>query len=128
MFLFITLSFIGFATFAQEEQPCGQIPVAKPEVKAEFNGDLEAYLSGGLSEDSKTGSFTATFRMYVDCDGKVIKAKFESGDMNEADQKALLNLIYEMNFTPAQDKGRTVMSNYYITLESTNGQLKIKTY
>ncbi len=123
--LFICFSFIGMS---QDGERCPQLPNAKPAIKAEYGGDLVAYFSADLSEDLKKGTITATFRMYVDCHGDVSKAKFQSGTMNETDQKSFLELIYAMKWTPAQDQKVDVTSNVYLEFEITNGVLKVTRY
>lgn len=124
--LILCFSHLGFTQ--EKEKPCGQIPVAKPEVHAKYDGDIKAYFSNALPTDKKEGTISATFRMYVDCNGKVTKAKLYKGEMPDANQKAILEKIYAMNWTPAQHEGENVTSNVFIVVEITNGKAEITVY
>lgn len=112
---------------AQEtKETCNQLPYAKVEKKAELTMDLEKLIKkemhASLKED---GSHSGIIKLYVDCHGEVVKHKYDRGDLNEEQQQWLLDLIGKTTWKPAIADKKNVTSVLFLTIDITNGQVKV---
>ena len=123
--LTLALFVFSFSSFSQSEKiECGQIPMGnvdkKAVIKDDFNKKVTTTMDASLRED---GSHQAIFKAYVDCNGDVLKSRFEKGDLDDAQQKWLYNLIQDSKWTSAKLDGKAVTTIVFVTIDINNGQV-----
>ena len=115
--LFLTISFV---TFSQDEiKPCGQLPQINPTVKAKCSNDIQAILSESLpSSFSKDKNYESTFKLIVDCNGRIDMVIYKKGNLSESQQKYFLTQLNKLkDWTSGQKDGTDVSTTVYFTID-----------
>lgn len=126
--LFVIASvFISIIGFSQTEKaPCSGLPMAKPSVKATISTDeVVKSFETKLSEKLKKGTHSVVYKVFVDCNGTVTQATYQSGTFSETDQKEYETRILELVWKPAMHKDKTVNSIAFISMEIVNGKISV---
>ena len=131
MKLITAIIFLGIGIFGSSQNRdtiCNQLPIALPETKASFSSSLENQISDALKKTiTESSKFSATYKLIVDCDGRVSKYFFKQGDMNDVDRRLVEDVLKTSEWQPGIDKGKIVASTVYITIEIVAGKVECRT-
>lgn len=127
----ILLTLLSFFTLTlawgqSEPIPCNELPVAVPQTKATCKtSDLQAHFEKQIPDSMKRGEYNAVYKLFVDCAGTVKSVAYQRGSLSESDQKKMTEILTELSWNPAQDKGKPATSTVFITLEIVNGKCTV---
>lgn len=127
----ITAILISNFAFSQEDiKPCGQLPQVNPTVKAVCENDIQKTLSTGLPSIFKEkAKYESTFKLIVDCNGRIDMVIYKNGNLSSAQQKHFLVLINELkDWQAGQVNKNTVSTTVYFTIDIDNRKLVYKQY
>lgn len=127
--LFIGLATIGFSQ-SEDIKPCGQLPYATPTVKAKCENDMQKILSANLPATfKKDKSYNSSFKLIIDCNGRIDMVIYKKGNFTEAQQKHFLTLINTLkDWKAGQVDGKDVSTTVYITIDVNNRLVDVKQY
>ena len=116
----------SFLSFTQnEKKQCGQVPMGGVDVKAEVKGDFNKLISSKLDASlSEEGVHQGIYKVYVDCNGDVLKNRFEKGDLDNSQQEWLGSLLQNSKWQAAEIKGKAVTTIVFVTVNITNGKVE----
>lgn len=126
--LFLITSLLTFTTiYSQDEKiSCTGLPVAKPAVKASISiADVTAKFQADLPANLKKGTHSAVYKIFVDCNGDVTQATYQSGTLSETDQKNYETKILALKWKPATNKSKPVTSVVFVSIEVVNGKVEV---
>lgn len=128
LLLFFSLSLISFSQ--EDIKPCGQLPHINPTVKAKCSNDIKVVLSEKLPTSfSKDSKYESTFKLIVDCNGRIDMVIYKKGNLSESQQKYfLLQLNKLIDWTAGQVDGKDVSTTVYFTIEVVKRQISFKQY
>jgi hypothetical protein len=126
--LFLSLSIVGFSQ--ENIKPCGQLPQVNPTVKAKCSNDVQVILSESLpSSFSKDKNYESTFKLIVDCNGRIDMVIYKKGNLSESQQKYFLTQLNKLkDWTSGQQDGIDVSTTVYFTIDVENKELIFKRY
>lgn len=127
----IVAVFISSVAFSQDEiKPCGQLPQVNPTVKAICENDINGILSEGLPASFKLKeSYKSTFKLLIDCNGRIDMVIYKNGTLNSAQQKHFLVLLNKLkDWKSGQLNEVDVTTSVYFTIDIENRELEIKQY
>ena len=126
----LLIFFISGALYAQNDKPCGQLPVLKPDVKAVCHEDVQNILSHELpSIFKKKESYKASFKIILDCNGSIDMVIYKDGNLNTEQQIHFLNKINQLKkWTPAKENNNEVTSTIFLTININKGEVEYKFY
>tara|TARA_B100000809_G_C15020914_1_gene488405 strand:- start:285 stop:689 length:405 start_codon:yes stop_codon:yes gene_type:complete len=129
--VFVLFLILSIVSFSQESiKPCGQIPQINPTVKAKCLNDINEVLSESLPESfSKDKKYESTFKLIVDCNGRIDMVIYKRGNLSESQQKYFLTQLNELkDWTSAQHNGTDVSTAVYFTIDLAERQITFKRY
>jgi hypothetical protein len=128
LILFLSLSMIGFSQ--TEDKKCGQLPHVNPTIKAVCSNDVQSILSENLPVSFKKDSkHESTFKMIIDCFGRIDMVIYKNGNLTKAEQKHFLLQINKLkDWTSGQVDGKDVKTTVYITVDVVNRTVIYKVY
>jgi len=127
----IALVFMSTWSFSQDDiKPCGQLPYAVPTVKAVCENDIQKILSDSLPTLFKEkGKYESTFKLLVDCNGRIDMVIYKNGNLDTEQQKHFLLLFNDLkDWKAGQVKEVDVSTTVYFTVNIVNRQLEFKQY
>ena len=113
---------ISFRLSAQDSIACNQLPVARPDIAARYDGDITKSF-GKLPSALKKATYSGVFKLTVDCKGKVLKVFFREGTFTEDDQEFFADKLFDTQWQPAMDNQANVTSFVFITVNITKGKI-----
>jgi len=124
----ILISSIGFSQ--DEIKPCGQLPQANPSVKAVCENNIQSILSSDLpSLFKEKAKYESTFKLLVDCNGRIDMVIYKNGNLDSAQQKHFLGLINELkDWKAGQSNKVDVTTTVYFTIDIDNRIVEYKQY
>lgn len=124
-FIFITL--LALSAYAQTEtNTCSGLPVAVPEKRAVCEvSDLVHYFEIRMPDALKKGTYSAVYKLTVDCKGAVEEASYQRGTFGPAEQESYTNQLMALSWKPAKQKNKNVTSFVFVTLEIVNGKFTV---
>lgn len=126
--LFISLSIISFSQ--DEIKPCGQLPQVNPTIKAICSNDIQSVLSEDLPASfAKDKSYQSTFKLIVDCNGRIDMVIYKKGNLSEAQQVFFLNQLNKLkDWSAGQMEGKDVSTTVYFTIDVEKREIIFKQY
>lgn len=127
----IALLLVSSLTFSQEEiKPCGQLPFANPTVKPICENNIQNVLSEGLPSIFKEkATYESTFKLLIDCNGRIDMVIYKNGNLDTAQQKHFLSLINKLkDWKAGQMNEVDVTTTVYFTIDIDNRKLVYKQY
>ena len=107
---------------------CNDLPYARVDKKASLKNDVEDQIAKDLSGKLKKGDFEATFKSFVSCKGEVDKINYQSGNLDDDQQRWLLDILSKSRWTAAVLKDLYVTSTVFISVKIQNGQVTVSVY
>jgi len=128
LMLFMGLSMLSFSQ--DEIKPCGQLPTVNPTLKPKCNNDMQKVFSQNLpSSFNKEKSYNSSFKLIVDCNGRIDMVIYKKGNFSESQQKHFLTLINTLkDWNAGQVDGKDVSTTVYITIDVNKRVVSFKVY
>jgi hypothetical protein len=127
----ITFLLISSFSFSQKEiKPCGQLPQVNPTVKPICENNIQNILSTGLPSIFKEkAKYESTFKLLIDCNGRIDMVIYKNGNLDTAQQKHFLGLINKLkDWKAGQVNEVDVTTTVYFTIDIDNRKLVYKQY
>ena len=127
----ITFLLISSFSFSQKEiKPCGQLPQVNPTVKPICENNIQNILSTGLPSIFKEkAKYESTFKLLIDCNGRIDMVIYKNGNLSAAQQKHFLVLINELKDWKAGQQNKTdVTTTVYFTIDIDDRKVEYKQY
>lgn len=128
LLVFLSLTMVGFSQ--EDIKPCGQLPHVNPTVKTKCLSDVKSILSNGLpSSFNKEKSYQSSFKLIIDCNGRIDMVIYKKGNFSEAQQKHFLTQINKLkDWSAGQVDGKDVSTTVYITIDVNKRVVTYKLY
>ena len=128
LILFLSLSILSFSQ--DDIKPCGQLPHVNPTVKAKCTNEIDAILAESLpSSFSKDKNYESTFKLIVDCNGRIDMVIYKKGNLSESQQKYFLTQLNKLkDWSAGQVEGRDVSTTVYFTIDVKKREIVFKQY
>lgn len=128
--LFLTIGMLGFSQAdSARVDVCPGLPIAKPEKRAAcLTVELPAFFSKGLDDKLKKGEFSATYKLQVDCSGKIVSVFLNKGNPGVNADTYFQSKIKQLTFKPAEHNKQLVNSFVFVQIEVINGKFTVVVY
>ena len=126
--IFLSLSLVSFSQ--DDIKPCGQLPHVNPTVKAKCSNDIQTVLTESLPASfSKAKSYESTFKLIVDCNGRIDMVIYKKGNLTESQQKYFLTQFNKLkDWSAGQVEAKDVSTTVYFTIDVVKRELSFKQY
>lgn len=129
--LLLLIVVIGTTTFAQDDiKECGQLPHLNPTFKAICSTDIEKVLSADLSSSFlKEKLYTATFKLIIDCNGRIDMVIYKKGNLSAEQQKHFLYKLNDLkDWQAGKIDGSDVSTTVYFLIDISKKTVTFKQY